>query len=60
MHVENVVVCIVGKIACTRCIDGVKVLWCCSHLVWLLFEGSILTCTCFRCDLFLLLFFQEW
>ena len=26
-------VCIVG----TRCRDGVKVLWCHSHLVWLVF-----------------------
>ena len=25
----------------TRCIDGVKVLWCHSLLVWLVFEGSI-------------------
>ena len=25
----------------TRCRDGVKVLWCRSHLVWLVFEGSI-------------------
>ena len=24
-----------------RCRDGVKVLWCHSHLVWLVFEGSI-------------------
>ena len=25
----------------TRCRDGVKLLWCHSHLVWLVFEGSI-------------------
>ena len=25
----------------TRCRDGVKVLWCHSHLVWLVFEGFI-------------------
>ena len=31
----------------TRCRDGVKVLWCHSHLVWLVFEASIPTCTCF-------------
>ena len=31
-----------------RCRDGVNVLQCCSHLVWLVFEGSILTCTCFH------------
>ena len=45
----------------TRCRDGVKVLWCHSHLVWLVFEASIPTCTCFPSenffDLFLLLFF---
>ena len=23
----------------TRCRDGVKMLWCRSHLVWLVFEG---------------------
>ena len=32
----------------TRCRDGVKVLWCYSHLVWLVFEGSIPTCSCFH------------
>ena len=46
----------------TRCRDGVNVLWCRSHLVWLVFEGSIPTCACFHsenffCDLFLLFFF---
>ena len=39
----------------TRCRDGVKVLWCHSHLVWLVFEASIPTSTCFHsenfCDL---------
>ena len=45
----------------TRCGDGVKVL-CHSHLVWLVFEGSSPTCTCFHsdnfyCELFLLFFF---
>ena len=43
----------------TRCTDGVKVLWCHSRLIWLIFESSIPTCTCFHsetfCDLFLLL-----
>lgn len=44
----------------TRCRDGVNVLWCCSRLVWLVFEGSIPTCTSLFsfgklfCDLFLL------
>ena len=37
-----------------------KVLWCHSHLVWLVFEVSIPTWTCFLsenfCDLFRLLF----
>ena len=32
----------------TRCRDGVKLLWCHSHLVWLVFEGSIPTCACFH------------
>ena len=32
----------------TRCGDGVDVLWCRSHLVWLVFEGSNPTCTCFH------------
>ena len=32
--------------------DGVKVLWCHPHLVWLVFEGSIPTCTCFRSEKF--------
>ena len=31
----------------TRCRDGVKVLWCRSHLLWLVFDASIPTCTCF-------------
>ena len=31
----------------TRCRGVVKVLWCHSHLLWLVFEGSIPTCTCF-------------
>ena len=37
----------------TRCRDGVKVLWCHSHLVWLVFEASIPTCTCFPSEDFL-------
>ena len=44
----------------TRYRDGVKVLWCHSHLVWFVFEGSIPTCACLHsgnfCDLFLLSF----
>ena len=39
----------------TRCRDGVKVLWCCSYLVWLVFEDSIPTCACFQWKTFLLL-----
>ena len=31
----------------SRCRDGGKVLWCHSHLVWLVFEASIPTCACF-------------
>ena len=37
MHVESFVVYIVGNLNGTRCRDGVKVLWCHSHLVWLVF-----------------------
>ena len=36
----------------TRCRDGVKVLWCYSYLVWLVFEGSIPTCACFQLKTF--------
>ena len=36
----------------TRCRDGVNVLWCRSHLVWLVFEGSIPTCAGFRSENF--------
>ena len=37
----------------TRFRDGVKVLWCHFHLVWLVFEASIPTCTCFHSENFL-------
>ena len=37
----------------TRCRDSVNVLWCHSHLVWLVFEGSIPTCACFPLENFL-------
>ena len=40
----------------TRCKDGVKVL----HLVWLVFEGSIPTCTCFQSGNFLWLWNDSW
>ena len=36
----------------TRCRDGVNVLWCRSHLVWLVFEGFIPTCACFHSENF--------
>ena len=36
----------------TRCRDDVNVLWCHSHLVWLVFEGSIPTCACFHLENF--------
>ena len=32
--------------------DGVNVLWCRSHLIWLVFEGSIPTCACFHSENF--------
>ena len=38
------------KIVMTQ--DGVNVLWCRLHLVWLVFEGSIPTCTCFPLENF--------
>ena len=34
----------------TRCRDGVKLLWCDFHLLWLVFEDSISTCTCFHSE----------
>ena len=37
MHVESFVVYIVGNLNGTRCRDCVKVLWCHSDLVWLVF-----------------------
>ena len=40
-----------------RCRDGVKVLWCHSHLVWQVFESSIPTCACFVQKTFLGLIF---
>ena len=40
----------------TRCRDGVNVLWCRSHLVWLVFEGPIPTCTCFHSENFFVSF----
>ena len=61
--------CIVGNVNGTRCRDGVKVLWCHSHLVRLVFLGFhpymhlfsfrklFVTCSCyFFCCLFVLLF----
>ena len=36
----------------TRCRDGVNVLWCRFHLVWLVFENSIPTCACFHLENF--------
>ena len=50
VHVESLVVCIVGKMAqdVGMVWNGVKVLWCHSHLVWLVFEGPIPTCACFH------------
>ena len=37
VHVESFMVSIVGNLNGTRCRDGVKVLRCHSHLVWLVF-----------------------
>ena len=52
MHAESLFGCIVGKMAQLGCRDGVNVLWCHSHLVWLVFEGSIPTCACFPLENF--------
>ena len=41
----------------TRCRNGIKVLWCCSCLVWLLFGDSISICTC-KISLHLFLLFK--
>ena len=40
----------------TRCRDGVKLLWCHFHLVWLVFESSIPTCACFHSETFCVLY----
>ena len=54
-------VCFSYVYTCPRCLyewviewyrDGVKVLWYHSHLVWLVFEGSITKCTCFQSEPF--------
>ena len=58
MHEEGFVVCMFGQMAQ----DVVRVLWWRSHLVWLVFEGSIPTCACLHlaskiyCDLCSLFF----
>ena len=44
------IVCIVAWQNGTRYRDGMKVTWCHSRLVWLVFEGSIPTCTCFHSE----------
>ena len=43
----------------TRFRDGLNVLWCRSHLVWLVFEGSIPTCACFHSENFFVTLFQS-
>ena len=52
---------IIGNMNGTRCRDGVKVLWCHSHLVWLVFRVPSLHALVFIqktfCDLFLLFIF---
>jgi len=49
-HVEGFVVCACSWQNGTRCRDDVKVLWCHSHLVWLVFEDSIPTCARFHSE----------
>ena len=60
-YVLYVCVCFSYVYTCPRCLyewviewcrDGVKVLWYHSHLVWLVFEGSIPKCTCFQSEPF--------
>ena len=53
--------CTVGNFNGTRCRDGVKVLWCHSHLVWLFFLGfhpymRLFSSKKLFCGLFLLFF----
>ena len=45
--------CIVGKMA--QDVGMVEVLWCHLHLVWLIFDSSILTCVRFHSENFLCL-----
>ena len=54
MHVEFYGVCIVGSLNGTRCRDGVKVLWSCSHsfCLFFYFYGSIPTMACFHSENF--------
>ena len=61
VHIESFVVCIFGKMA-----HDVEMMLCFySHLVWLVFEGSIPTYTCFHfcvtcsCCFFVLFFRRE-
>ena len=70
MHVESFMMYIVGHLNGIRCRDGVKVLWCHSHLVWLFFLGFhiymcfrklFVTCSCCFggfCVCFVLLFWN--
>ena len=51
-HVESFVVCNTWQNG-TQCRDGIKVLWCRFHLVCLVFEDSIPTCTCLCSETFL-------
>ena len=46
MHVEGFVVCMSGKMAQDVGMVHVEVLWWHSHLVCLVFEGTIPTCAC--------------
>jgi len=57
MHVEGFVVHVFFWQNGTRCRDGVKILWWHSHLVWLVFEGSIPTCACLYLAKFIVIVF---
>ena len=50
---RSFMLCIVGRMEQdVENRDGVNVLWCRSHLVWLVFEGSVPTCACFHLENF--------
>ena len=49
-RIDVAVLAVVASTAPTASTLGVKVLWCHSYLVWLVFEGSIPTSSCCRSE----------